>query len=116
MYSFHYFRVKIYSFQFFKCKCVYIIVVCSLKQRIISQYSSIVKNSISRIHFSFFLHFHNHWMTFYNFTLKRPNFTHINSEFLWLTWSFKTVSHNHLLTISVNKSIFFGSKMGQTQH
>ena len=29
--------------------------------------------------------------------------------------SFKTVSHNHLLTIKVSKSIFFGSNMGQTK-
>ena len=29
---------------------------------------------------------------------------------------FKTVSHIHLLTVSDNKSIFFGSKMDQTKH
>ena len=30
--------------------------------------------------------------------------------------SFKAVSHNHLLTISVNKKIFFGSEMSQTKY
>ena len=30
--------------------------------------------------------------------------------------SFKTISHINLLTVSVNKIIFFRSKMGQTQH
>ena len=30
--------------------------------------------------------------------------------------SFKTVSHNHFLATSVNKSLFFGSKIGQMKH
>ena len=30
--------------------------------------------------------------------------------------SFKTISHKHLLTININKSAFFGFKMGQTKH
>ena len=30
--------------------------------------------------------------------------------------SFQTVSHNHLLTISINKDMSFGSHMGPTKH
>ena len=50
-------------------------------------------------------------------TRKKKN----NFEFLWLTWAKKKVllkqsRHIHLLTLSVNKSIFSGSKMGQTKH
>ena len=30
--------------------------------------------------------------------------------------SFQSVSHNHLLTISVNKGMSFGSHMGPTKH
>ena len=67
--------------------------------------------------------------------LRRPNFTHLSplviqtrlakknyyfqvfvADMGQKITSFKTVSHIHLLTINGNKSIFFGSKMGQTKH
>ena len=38
----------------------------------------IIKNSVSKVPFSFFLLFHNHWITFYNVTLWRLNFTQLS--------------------------------------
>ena len=97
---------------------------------------SIHKNSLSKVPFSFLLLFHNHWITFCNFIIWRPNFTYISPLVIqtrgklkkllisnFCGWQkpkkevlLKPSSNNHMLTISVNKSIFLGSKISQTKH
>ena len=40
---------------------------------------SIVKKSISKVPFHTLLLFHDYWITFYNFILWKPNFTHLST-------------------------------------
>ena len=96
---------------------------------------SIVGNSVVKVPFSLLLHFHDCWINYYNFTPWRPNCTHLLTLVIqtrlgkkkifkilvadmgssFKRKSFKTVSHNDLLTIN-NESTFFWSKMGQIKH
>ena len=86
----------------------------------------VVKNSVPKVPVSFLLLFIDYWITFYNFTLWRPNFTNKSRKKLLILkfcgWygfkrrSFQTVSHKNFLTMNSNESLFLVCKMGQTKH
>ena len=86
---------------------------------------SMIKNSVSKVPFPFLVLFHDYWITFYNLKTKfyRPinlsNTDEVSQTFLanmWQKRSFQTISHNHVLTISIKNSMFFGSNMSRTKH
>ena len=93
------------------------------------------RNNISKVPFSCLVLFRDYWITFYNFTFWRPNFTRTSSlviqrrseknysfqifvaDMCHKSRSSQTVSHNQSLTISVKKYVFWvhhGSKQTQT--
>ena len=97
-----------------------------------SFHMSVVKNSVSKVLFSFLIHFHDYWITFYNLTFWRLNFFYprVNlsnkicvsqkkSKFqIYVTDIDLKRSSNCLpqsLSTYINKSMFFGSKMSQTK-
>ena len=95
---------------------------------------SIVKNSDSKFPFPLLLLYFNNWITFHNLSSEYqiyPLITLDNTDKVswkkklmsnFCGWhvpkgsSVNTVSHNHLLKIYVDKSMFYGSILGQTKH
>ena len=102
---------------------------CTLKNKCTRQaliiLQSIVKNNFSKVPFSCLILFRDYWITFYNFTFWRPNFTRTSSlviqsrseknysfqifvaDMCHKSRSSQTVSHNQSLTISVKKYVFW---------